>query len=96
MFSNFGTVMYSALNHLRIKAIKHRFSAVHLNCAVFLADDQAHLAMQSTRQGCPPPTQLLPLGSELSFLAEPAVGAQGHVPLTGFPFSVFDPIIGTV
>lgn len=69
VFSNFDTLMYSALNHLSIKAIKHRFSAAHLNCAVFVADDrcssmmikpdaQAHAqAMRSTRQGCPSPAQ---------------------------------------
>lgn len=108
MFSNFDTLMYSALNHLSIKAIKHRFSAAHLNCAVFVADDrcssmmikpdaQAHAqAMRSTRQGCPSPAQRWPRASELSCLAETAAGAQGHVALTCFPFVVFDPIIGTV
>lgn len=57
--------MHSALNHLSIKAIKLWFSAVHPNCAVFSAeiDDQAHMAVQSSGQGYPSPTQLLPLAS---------------------------------
>lgn len=61
-----------------------------------MRDEQAQMEMQSTGQGCPSPTQLLPPGSELSFLAETATGDQGHVPSTCFPFSVFDPVIGTV
>lgn len=61
-----------------------------------MIDDQADTVMQSTRQGHPSPTQLWALALELSCLAGTALGAQGQVPSTCFPVSVFDPIIGTV
>lgn len=98
VFSNFDTLMYSVLNHLSIKAIKHRFSAVHLNCAVFAADDRWSSSCGNAEHmtGCPSPTWLRPLGSELSCFAETVVGTQGHAPLICFPFSVLDTIIGNV
>lgn len=87
-------LMHSALNHLSIKAIKLWFSAVHPNCAVFSAeiDDQAHMAVQSSGQGYPSPSQPLPLGSP----CRDTGCCSGTCTLNLFPFSVIDPIISTV
>lgn len=96
MFCNFDTLMYSALNHLSIKAIKRRFSAVHLNRAAFLANGTIQLTWQAEHKArVSAPAQLLSLALRLSFLAGTAVGAQGHGAPTRSPFSAFDSVIGT-
>lgn len=53
------------------------------------------MVTQSTKHGCLSPAQLLSLAPELSLLTEPGVDARGCGASPCFPFSVFDPVIGT-